>query len=189
MGVKFIILAGPSGSGKGTLLEHARDAYPEIQFARSLTTRPPRPGEERSPNRLFVDVERFKHDVEAKLLLEWASYSSHFYGTPKAEVLPFLAEGVPVLKEMEIQGVQQVLTKIPREQVQIVFVHSGPWEVMEARIKARAPISEEELAKRKEHYEEEVQFIPHADFALHNEDGRLAETTRAFDRIIDSVLH
>ncbi len=185
----FIVISGPSGSGKGTLIEHAREKYPSIVFARSLVSRARRPGEEHSATYLFTTAEDFKQKIEAGEFLEWAIYSGNYYGTLKSEVLPYIEEGKTVLKEIETQGARQVIAAMPREQVKLVFIDSGSWQDMETRIKARAPISDDELAKRKRHYEEEMLFMPTADYVVKNEEGRFEETSRQFDQIIMSVLH
>jgi guanylate kinase len=185
---KLIIIMGPTGSGKGTLEKHVKELHPEIVLPVSATTRAPRPGEKDGDHYHFLSREEFEKHIAEDYFLEYASYGGNYYGTPKNEVLPRLANGEIMLLEIEVQGVRQVRDLISKEDRIIVYVDAGSWEHMEKRVRARAPITEEELAKRKVRFEDEETFKPEADVIIQNQDGRLPEAKQAFADLIESVI-
>jgi guanylate kinase len=183
----FILVIGPSGSGKGTLISHARPLFPSIVYPKSCTTRARRGGDS-DGHYTFLSVPDFKAKVDAGEFLEWAEYGGNYYGTLASDVLPLLAEGKVALKELEVQGARQVREKIPRAELVIIFVNAGTWEDMEARIRARAPMPEAELERRKSRYADEVTFMPEADFVVENPSGKLEEAKNEFAAVINSLL-
>src|SRR3989344_3740507 len=102
---KFILVIGPSGSGKGTLINHARSLFPQIAYPKSCTTRSPRGGDS-DKNYLFLSHEDFSEKIKDGEFLEWAEYGGNYYGTLKSEVTRLLEQGRVVLKELEVQGVR-----------------------------------------------------------------------------------
>lgn len=188
MAGKFIVIFGPSGSGKGELIAHIRKTFPDMVFARSDATRAMRPGERDGEVYHFVRSEAFDAKAKEDGFLEWAEYGGNRYGTPKSEVIPFLEAGKTVLKEMDVQGVRQVRAALPREQVAVIFISAGPWEGLERRIRARAPITDEELMKRKERYEDESSYASEADFIVENLEGKLDEAKARIEAILQGVI-
>ena len=201
---KLILLMGPSGSGKGTLLSYAREHFPEIIFPTSWTTRTPRSGEEEGtagsgpgwsgPGRSgkkyhFATEEEFAAQVERGDFLEWARYGGHSYGTPKQEINEALAIGKPVLQELEMQGVVQIMERLPREQIILVFVDAGSWEELKRRILSRGTMSEEDIEHRRVRYEEEKEFAKQADFVISNPAGKIVEAEAEFANIISTATH
>lgn len=180
----FFIVMGPSGAGKSTLVQAVREACPDVQYIPSVTTRPPRPHEQPGKSYEFVDDATFDRLVAQGAFLEWARYGGHRYGTLRSAVEEGLAAGRTLIKEMEVQGVAQVVAALPREQVFLIFVDAGPWEALERRICARAPLSPEELAARRDRYEAELPWMERADAVIANPDGALEE---AKHRIIELV--
>ncbi|MBV9349347.1 MAG: guanylate kinase [Patescibacteria group bacterium] len=185
---KFILVIGPSGSGKGTLIHHARPLFPELVYPKSCTTRAKRAGEKDGEHYYFLELEDFKARVARGEFLEWAEYGGNFYGTLSAEVIPALSEGKLALKELEVQGVRQIREKLPKEQLAVVFINAGSWEEMEARIRARAPMPEDELLKRKLRYEDEMSYMKEADFVIENHLGGVETAKKEFERIIRSLV-
>lgn len=179
---------GPTGSGKGTLEQHVLALHPEIVMPVTATTRAPRPGETDGKDYHFFTREEFEQKEQDGFFLETATYGGNYYGTPKSEVLPALDSGKLVLLEIEVQGVRQLCKLIPSEERLIVYIDAGSWEDMERRVRARAPISEEELEKRRKRYEDELSFKAEADEIIHNSDGELASAKVAFADLIQSVL-
>ena len=185
---KFILVIGPSGSGKGTLINHIRPLFPELQYPKSSTTRSMRANEKHGEHYYFLSREEFKSRIESGDFLEWAEYGGHFYGTLASEVMPLLDAGKTALKELEVQGVRQLQKKIPKEELAIIFVNAGSWSEMETRIRARAPISETELEKRRERYQDEMNFMSEADFVIENHSGQIDVAKKHFTEVVSSLI-
>ena len=184
----FILVVGPSGSGKDTLINHIRPLFPELVYPKSTVTRKMRPGEEDGKSYYFVTEEQFHNEIDAGAFLEHASYGGNLYGTYKKEIEPILSAGRVALKELEVQGARQIREKLPKEQVFVIFLNAGSWEEMEKRIRARAPIGEQELAKRRERYEDELSFMAEADVVVENKQGQLEEAKKAFEAAVRKAM-
>lgn len=156
-------------------------------YPKSCTTRAPRGGDS-DGHYIFLGAEDFKSRADRGEFLEWAEYGGNYYGTLASEVTPLLSEGTVALKELEVQGARQVREKIPKGELVIIFVNAGAWEDMEARIRARAPMGEAELERRKLRYADEIHFMPEADFIIQNPFGRLEEAKKEFEQIIRSLI-
>lgn len=189
----LILIVAPSGSGKGSLLTHLRRHFSDVRFAVSCTTRSIRPNEIDGVNYCFLSEEEFKRRAEEGDFVEWASYGGNLYGTPKSEVIDPIERGEIVIREVEIQGARAIRNIIPGEQLSIIFVDGGPWEALVERIKARAPITDEELEQRQTRFEEERVFMTEADFIIKNYEGELEsakeQITEVIENIIKNTLH
>jgi guanylate kinase len=185
---KLILVIGPTGSGKGTLIRHTTEKFPQLTFLDSYTTRQPRPSHVESSRYQFISVDEFKGMVSRNEFLEWAEFGGNFYGTLKSDVEQGLAEGKVFIKEMDLQGVHQVQKLLSKEDMHIVFIDGGSWEALEARAIKRAPMSAEELALRKARYEIEMASIGEADTVIRNHEGQRAEADAAFEAAIADVL-
>lgn len=184
---KFVLVVGTSGSGKNTLIEHVRPLFTEVVYAKSCVTRLPREGED-SGYRYFVSKEDFEEKVKNGEFLEWAEYGGNLYGTLKAEVVTQVEAGKIVLKELEVQGVRQIREKMPKEDLVIIFINAGSWEDVEARIKARAPMSVDELLKRRAHYDDEMSYMKEADIVIENKQGQVEQAKHDFEATIRSMV-
>lgn len=181
---KLILVVGVSGSGKGALMQAARKRFPEAVFPVSCTTRGMRPGEVDGVMYHFLTDEEFDARIAAGDFLEWEPYGGHRYGTLKGEIFPPLEAGKTVLHEVEIYGARHFRELVPRENVSVIYILAGSWESLKKRILARAPMTDEELEKRRLRFEEEIQFKGEADVVIENPDGGLAE---AQERFIDAI--
>lgn len=182
------MLMGPTGSGKGTLTRHALSLHPDIYIPVSATTRAPRPGEVDGREYTFLTKEQFEDKIAHGYFLEHAVYGGNYYGTPKTEVLPHLEAGELIVLEIEVQGVRQLRDLIPSEERLIVYIDAGSWESMEARIRSRAPITDEEVAKRRKNFEDEDTFKSEADVIINNRDGKMEEAKKEFADLIESLM-
>ena len=135
MTTPIIVLAGPSGVGKSTVVQWVRAHDPHVWFSVSATTRAPRPGEVDGENYHFVTHERFDEMIANDEFLEWAEYAGNRYGTPLQPLLDHQAEGRPVLLEIELQGVRQVRERLP--QAQLVFLAPPSWDDLVTRLNGR----------------------------------------------------
>lgn len=187
---KLIIVIGPTGSGKGTLIRNAREHFPELGMLNSYTTRPRRPDHVENEYYRFISADEFKSMVERGEFLEWAEFSGNYYGTRKQDLEDSLAQGKVVIKEMEVQGVRQVKELISKDDLITVFIHAGSWEELAERAVKRDHMDEEELARRKARFEDEITYMPEADFVIENRAGKLEEADRAFEAVIrDAISH
>lgn len=182
----LILVSGPSGSGKGTLIANLKKTHPSLTYPVSATTRAPRPGEVAGQNYYFLSSAEFDQKIADGAFLEWAEFGGNRYGTLVSEILPALEAGKTVVREVEIQGVESILLKLPRKNVTLIFIGVTDWEVLKARIIQRAPISEAELSLRKERFIEEMHFMKNADVVVSN-DGPIDDTIKAFETAIDAI--
>jgi len=185
---KLIIVIGPTGSGKSVLVQHIRSLHPEFIAPVSCTTRSARPGEKDGEHYHFIDEEEFKQHVAEGDFIEWVQYGGHYYGSLTKEILAPLQEGKVILDEMEVQGVRQVKAIIPPKQFVSIFIDAGPWEELERRVRARAPITEAELEERKKRYNDEMNFKAEATYVVQNPIGKLEEAKKKFEDILNSLL-
>lgn len=145
-GGRLLVLSGPSGVGKSSVVAELRAQRPELVFSVSATTRPPRPGEQDGVHYHFVDRDRFDAMIAGGQLLEWAEFAGHLYGTPAAPVRDAIAAGHDVLLEIELQGARQVRDNAP--DALRVFLAPPSWEVLVDRLKGRRTESEDVIAQR-----------------------------------------
>ena len=110
---RAVVITGPSGVGKGTLIRALRDRVPELELSVSATTRSPRPGEEDGVHYWFLTPDTFEQRIESGGFVEHAEYSGNRYGTLRSELENRVADGRPVLLEIEVQGARQVRESMP----------------------------------------------------------------------------
>ncbi|MCS7030513.1 MAG: guanylate kinase [Gloeomargarita sp. SKYG116] len=165
---RLIVLTGPSGVGKGTLLKRLCQRHPELQVSVSLTTRAPRPGEISGQSYIFVTREEFAAAIAAGDLLEWAEYAGNYYGTPRQPVEAALRDGKWVILEIELQGARQIRQTFP--QAKLIFVCPPDWETLEQRLRQRGQDSETAMQKRLARAKEELQAAPEFDACIVNDD-------------------
>lgn len=183
----FVVVLGPTGSGKSSLLKHVHEVYPEIVFPTSCTTRIMRAGEVDGDHYHFLSETEFKKRVDEGAFLEWAEYGGNYYGTPKAQITDAVSEGKIAISDIEVQGVRQVKAMFPAESFKVVYVDGGSWDELEKRIRARAPLTDAELLKRRKRYEDEVTYKPESDFVVENHNGKFEEAKTNLDRIIETL--
>lgn len=154
MSGRLLVVAGPSGVGKSTVVSWVKANAPEVWVSVSMTTRQLRAGEEHGREYFFVDRSEFMATVESGEMLEWAEYAGNLYGTPAAPVADRLAAGESVILEIEIQGAAQVKGRFPEST--LVFLKPPSWEVLVARLSGRGTESAESMARRLETAEREL---------------------------------
>ncbi|MCA9807993.1 MAG: guanylate kinase [Cyanobacteria bacterium HKST-UBA06] len=186
---KLIVVAGPSGAGKGTLLDPLVAERPGLVKSVSATTRPPRPGEEDGVQYFFVDEATFKAMIDGGELLEWAVFADHYYGTPLAPIEAHLAAGRSVVLEIEVQGARQIkarFNKAGSDPVPMIFIAPPSLEVLANRLRHRQTETEAELAKRLKAAEAELKETGWFDVVIVNDDLDTARKTfiDAMDRLL-----
>jgi guanylate kinase len=185
---KLILVVGPTGSGKGTLLSYLRETEgTSYVFPISCTTRTPRPGEKEGETYYFLTKEEFEKREAAGEFLEWAAYGSNYYGTLKSEILPYIEQGITVIRELEVQGARQIQTLLSNDDLQIIFIDAGEWADLERRILARASMTEAELLARRKRYEDELTFKGEAARVVANPDGGLEQAKIDFIQAVHEL--
>jgi guanylate kinase len=167
---KLIVLAGPSGVGKSSVVAALRARLPDLFFSVSATTRAPREGEVDGRDYHFVGNPGFDELIARGELLEWAEIHGGLQrsGTPRAPVERALAEGRPVLVEVDLHGARALKTAMP-ESVS-VFVEPPSLDELERRLRERGTESPEQFARRLQTAREELAAREEFDVALVNED-------------------
>jgi len=144
---RLVVLAGPTAVGKGTVVRALRDLAPEVYVSVSATTRDPRPGEVDGVHYHFIPMEEFVRRVEAGDFLEWAVvHGQNRYGTLRGPVDERLAQGEPVLLEIDLQGARQVKETMP--DAHFVFLSPPSWDELVNRLVGRGTEDEEERERR-----------------------------------------
>ena len=164
----IIVVAGPSGVGKGTVIAWAREHMPRAWLSVSATTRAPRPGEQDGVNYHYLGSEQFDAMVRDGAFLEWAEYAGNRYGTPLQPLLDHAAAGQPVLLEIELQGARQVRRRLP--DARLVFIKPPSWEELVRRLTGRGTESPELVERRLATAREEMACEPEFDVTIVNDD-------------------
>jgi guanylate kinase len=165
---RLTVITGPSGVGKGTLVAALRQRHPQIWLSVSATTRAPRSGEQEGEHYFFMSREQFEQQVAAAGLLEWAEFAGNLYGTPRAPVSEHLAQGQPVLLEIELEGARQVRRSFP--QGFQVFIEPPSLQELERRIRGRGTDDDSAIERRLRRAREELAAAPEFDAVVVNAD-------------------
>ena len=178
-----MVLAGPSGVGKGAIVSRLLAARPDLQLSVSATTRPPRPDEVDGRHYYFVDPDTFDRLVAAGGLLEWAEIFGHRYGTPREPVERALQEGRTVVVEIDVQGARQIRAALP--DAYMVFVKPPSLGELERRLRTRGTETDEQIRRRLAKASEELAAEPEFDATVVND--RLDDAARKVIGMVDRL--
>lgn len=178
----LFIVSGPSGAGKGTLVQKLRECVPDLWVSISVTTRNPRPGEAEGSHYHFVSDARFDELVATDGLLEWAAVHGNRYGTPRAAVDSMVADGRQVILEIDPQGAFQIRDLVP-ESI-LLFIAPPSIDDLKHRLRSRGSESDEQVAVRMRTARRELELVGEYDHVVINDD--VARATEELVGIIDS---
>jgi len=171
----LIVISGPSGVGKSTLVKRAMSELPELQFSVSCTTRSPREGETDGKSYYFLSDDEFAAKLDAGEVLEFANVYKHRYGTLKSEVLNRIRRGEEVLLDIDVQGARQIRAaaeKDPeiRAAAQFIIIAPPSLDTIRERLTARNSETPEQLAIRVDAALNELKNFRLYDFMVVNDD-------------------
>lgn len=173
---ELFILSAPSGAGKTTLIQNLVNGrfsdLGGLAFSVSHTTRQPRQGEMDGRDYHFVDHATFLGMIEADAFLEWAKVHDNYYGTSREEVFPRLERGIDVLLDIDVQGAEQVVARVP--EAHGVFVLPPGYEALEQRLRGRGLDDDGTIAKRLAVSLAEVSRYDRYHYVIINDDARRA---------------
>jgi guanylate kinase len=188
---RLIVISGPSGAGKGTLIARVLPLFDRLERSVSATTRDRRAGEMEGRDYHFICRGEFLRRVEQAEFLEWAEYGGNLYGTPAAAARASLDSGIDVILEIELQGARQVREHEP--EAILVFIRPPSIDELEERLRLRGTDSSDSIARRMAHAREELDEAsdenggkpPEFDYAIVNDD--VEEAAGQLQRVIEEI--
>lgn len=174
----LLVLSGPSGVGKNTVLKSFRERLPEVDYSISATTRAPRPGEVDGRDYHFLSREDFLRRKRAGDFLEWAQVYDDYYGTPLTFIREKLHVGKDIVLDLDVQGALKVRRSIP--DAVLVFLLPPSLDVLKARLTGRGTENEASCAKRLNYVASELSQIKKYDYVIIND---------YLDRAVEQVVH
>jgi guanylate kinase len=177
----LIVLTGPSGVGKGTLLKALLANHPELYLSVSATTRSPRAGEVEGVHYYFYPRDSFETAIQAGEFLEWAEFAGNYYGTPIASVKEQIDLDRSVVLEIELAGARQVAKIFPTAVK--VFILPPSLTALEQRIRDRNTDAEDAIVRRLEQARVEIAAADEFDYQIVNDDFQTA--LEELEQIVD----
>ena len=179
----IVVISGPSGSGKGTVMGYLKEIYPEAGLAVSATTRPMRDYEAEGREYFFKTREEFERLLAEGEILEHTVYNGNLYGTLKSEADRILGEGLDLLLEIEVDGASQIKRLFGERAVSIMLI-APSGEEQARRLRGRGTDSEEVIAGRVARAYEEIRQAPSYDYVTVNENEKAKECAEGILGII-----
>lgn len=170
----LLVVSGPSGIGKDTVVRHLIQNHEKIELATSATTRPPRPGEVEGRLYYYMQAPEFQKLVSEDAFVEYTSYAGNFYGTLKSEVYKRIENGITCVLVIEVNGTANVRRMFP--DCTTVFIIAPSMEEHERRLRERGSETEDVMTQRMCIAQEEMKMAGSYNFVLMNDDAeRCAE--------------
>ncbi len=176
----IVVISGPSGVGKGTVIEKMLKLDPKLTRVVTCTTRKPRQGEMDGKDYFFLTSEKFFEKVRNKELVEFAFVHGNYYGTPKEEIENGIRNGKDVVLQIDVQGAKKIKSNYP--DALLIFLLPPDMEVLKERLSGRGTETEEEKELRLKRAEEEIDERVFYDYIVVNDD--LDETVKEILEII-----
>ena len=178
---KVFVITGPSGVGKGTVVEQVLKRINNIYLSVSATTRQQRDGEKEGVNYFFKTKEGFEKMIESDEFLEWAEFAGDLYGSPKFSINNYLSCGKDVLLEIELQGAKQIKQKCP--DAILIFLAPPTFEALEERLIKRQTESIAKVKVRLKKAEEEMKEVKLFHYLVIND-----KLNEAIDNVTSIIL-
>ncbi len=184
---KLLIISGPSGVGKGTIVKHLQDKYEELKkklyLSVSCTTRSPREGEVEGVNYYYITEKEFKKRIKKNDFLEYNIYGTgKYYGTPKSNAMNHLNDGYDVILEIDVNGYKQVKENFP--DCVGVFITAPSLDNLRSRLINRGTETMEVIEQRIETAKEELKQVALYDKVIINYEG---EVDKAFEELYSII--
>lgn len=176
----LIVISGPSGVGKSTLVKKAREVLPELEFSVSCTTRAPRAGEVDGRDYFFLNETEFEKKVQQNEFIEYAGVFAHRYGTLKSEVLSRLQRGADVILDIDVQGAKQIRQATRNDPeiaraAQFIMIVPPDMETLSSRLTGRNSETPESLKLRLAGAQSELSNFRIYDYLVVNDDLETAQ--------------
>lgn len=165
---KLVVISGPSGTGKGTIIKQILQRKKDVALSVSCTTRAPRPGEQDGVDYYYVSKEKFREMIEQDAFLEYESFFDNSYGTPEAPVREKLAAGISVILEIDVKGGMNV--KKRAADAEMIFIAPPSMEVLKARLVGRNTETAEQIEKRTQRAFDEMKYQNQYEHIVVNDD-------------------
>ena len=166
---QLIVVSGPSGAGKGTVLAHAIDRYPNLRYSVSVTTRAPREKEVDGVDYYFKNIDEYMKMLHDNEFLEHQCVYGNYYGTPRKKVEEMLEQGYDVVLEIDVKGALEIKSRFA--EAVMIFVTPSNRATIEERLKKRSTEKEEELMVRMGSALEELKKAEKYDYIVVNDDA------------------
>ncbi|ROL57735.1 guanylate kinase [Bacteroidetes/Chlorobi group bacterium Naka2016] len=181
---QLIVLSAPSGAGKTTLAKHLLSTFPQFKFSVSATTRKPRPNEVDGKDYHFLSEGEFKQLIANGGFVEYEQIFGNYYGTLKSEIEKSLQKGEIVVFDIDVKGALSIKRLFPNESF-LIFISPPSIEVLKERLIKRGTESPEQLQKRWERIQMEMEQRDKFDYVLVNDD--LEEAKKELIEIVQKV--
>lgn len=183
----LVVLSGPSGVGKDSILMRMRDIGFPFHFVVTATSRPMRPAERDGYDYHFLSEERFKGMIEAGELLEWAEVYGHYKGIPKSEVRQALQSGRDVILRIDVQGASTIKQLAP--EAVFIFLAPGSFDELRNRLQWRRTESPDQMEQRLQMAQREMEALDEFDYVVVNREDHLDDAVGQIRAIIVAEKH
>lgn len=165
---RLIVISGPSGTGKGSIIREVMKQWPAAEFSVSMTTRGRREGEEHGVHYYFATRDEFEETIAAGGFLEWADVFGNYYGTPKAPVEKRLVDGADIILDIDIQGGMNVRKAMP--EAVLIFILPPSMKELRRRLESRGTDTQDVIEKRLAKALTEIGTAREYDYVVVNDD-------------------